>query len=300
MMKSAVIILFLGCFSFVAMAQTIGNQKIVTQSFQLPTIESISVGLYAKVIIDCSIPDGITITGDENLIDLIAYEVVDGTLKLSQKTWIQPSQHLAITIGAPRLSKIEQGTHDSTTVININNQEFAAMALIGSIALKGQTLTLSLDAESGLIDATQMDAPQTRVNIWDDGMVWMNTSKEVLGVVKNEGLLVYQDLPSKLEVTATKGGRIQSFENFQQQRSQSVQYINFKIKNNSGKKIDAFVKGPNGKGRHFSYGFPMKAGQTRKERWSVGSQVYLVTDLGLRKKLIEVKPENADQVVNLF
>ena len=39
---------------------------------------------------------------------------------------------------------------------------------------------------------------------------------------------------------------------------------------------------------------------TRKENWSVGTKVYKVNKLGLRKLLVKIKPEDAGKTVKLF
>ena len=77
-------------------------------------------------------------------------------------------------------------------------------------------------------------------------------------------------------------------------------WIPFKIKNNSWNRNNFLVIGPKKDGSSFSYGFPMMPGTTRKENWSVGSKVYKVNRLGLRKLLVEIKEEDKDKTVKLF
>ena len=60
------------------------------------------------------------------------------------------------------------------------------------------------------------------------------------------------------------------------------------------------VKGPKVDGSYFGYGFPMMPGATKKERWTVGTKVYRINRLGLRKLLVEIKAEDEGQVVKLF
>jgi len=55
-----------------------------------------------------------------------------------------------------------------------------------------------------------------------------------------------------------------------------ARFINFRLKNNSLKRINAYVRGPKPDGSHFSYGFPMLPGQVRKKDWSVTLLIELV------------------------
>ncbi|HAA13006.1 MAG TPA: hypothetical protein DCE41_15470, partial [Cytophagales bacterium] len=77
-------------------------------------------------------------------------------------------------------------------------------------------------------------------------------------------------------------------------------FIQFQLRNNSGKRIHCYVSGPKPQGGRFSYGFPMNPGQTRDKDWSIGSKVYLVSAIGTRKLLYEIKAEDEGQVVKLY
>ena len=54
--------------------------------------------MYAKVTIDASLKEGMTITADSNLQSLIGKEIEGGTLTLDQVEWIKPSQDIIIKI----------------------------------------------------------------------------------------------------------------------------------------------------------------------------------------------------------
>lgn len=118
-MKKIYILLLL--ISNVAFAQVKGNKNIVTKSYDVTSIEEIKINLYAKVTIDQSATEFLSITADENLLDLIDRDLEDGKLHLDQKEWISPSQDIIISIGAPNLRLVETGTHDITRIINLNN-----------------------------------------------------------------------------------------------------------------------------------------------------------------------------------
>jgi len=80
--------------------------------------------------------------------------------------------------------------------------------------------------------------------------------------------------------------------------TQKIDYIDFKLFNNSGERIQAYVKGPRGK--RFSYGFPLNPLQKRRENWPIGSKVYKVSKIGTRTLLATIEETDADGVVKLF
>jgi len=127
MKKLSILIVF---FTHIAIGQVKGNKTIVTKSYEVSTIEDVKINLYAKITIDQSAEESLTITADENLLDLIDREIIDGKLHLDQKEWISPSQSIKITIGAPSLKRVESGTHDTTKIINLDNDYLQIMAML--------------------------------------------------------------------------------------------------------------------------------------------------------------------------
>ncbi|MFK7747990.1 MAG: hypothetical protein AB8B65_06355, partial [Kordia sp.] len=80
MKKILIAILLIGN---VALAQVKGNKKVITRTFPLENIQKIKINFYAKVTIDqAATTESMTITTDENILDLIGKEVVDNTLYL--------------------------------------------------------------------------------------------------------------------------------------------------------------------------------------------------------------------------
>lgn len=88
-----------------------GNKSIETRTFDIPNLKELKVNLYAKITVDQSLTNGMQITADSNLFNLIDTKITNGKLNLNQLEWIQPSQKIIINIGSPSLEKIITGTH---------------------------------------------------------------------------------------------------------------------------------------------------------------------------------------------
>lgn len=279
-------------------AQVKGNKTIITRSFPVEQLTSIEMNLYAEVVINCAAEEAMTITADENLMNLIETSVDDGHLRLTQKEWIQPSTAIQISIGAPNLERIQNTVHENTIVRNINRDEFRASAIIGALTLDGKVNELYADGELGTVNAKAVEANVVTINLWDRGKIELGSPKEIKGSVKEDGRVIYEGMVSRVAVQTRSGGTIMKASEVVVDNS--AKYIDFKIKNNSGKRINCYVKGPNPDGSKFSYGFPLKPGQVRKKSWSVGSKVYLVSKIGTKKLLTEIAATDEGEVVKLF
>ncbi len=297
-MKKLYILLLL--ISNISLAQIKGNKKIVTKSYNVTTIKEVKINLYAKITIDQSIEESLTITADENLLDLIGKDVEDGKLHLDQKEWISPSKAIIITIGAPNLRRVKTGTHDTTKIINLDNDYLQILAPIGNIIVEGKTKELRIGAELAKVNASKTEAEKVFVNLWSWGNVSVNPTKELWAEVSNNGKLLYKTKPKKFRIKNKKGGQVMSLSEKDNIKDPDAIFINFKIKNNSENRHHFYVVGPKPDGTKFSYGFPMMPNTKRKENWSVGTKVYKVNSLGFRKLLITVKKKDQDKIIDLF
>ncbi|WP_431158060.1 GIN domain-containing protein [Winogradskyella poriferorum] len=298
-MKQITLLLLL--VSVTSWAQIKGNKTIETQTFTTESIERVKINLYAKITIDqSSTENSISITADSNLFDLIAKELDNGELALDQIEWISPSEPIIIKIGAPDLKRVDSGTHDTTRIINVNNDYLQIMAPIGNVIVEGRTKELRLGAELATIDASEMIAEDVYVNLWKYGKITVNPQNKLWADVSNDGRLIYLNKPEDFTKKTKNGGRIVAQSEAETLKNPNAEFIKFKIKNNSSNRNQFYVVGPKPDGSKFSYGFPMMPNSKRNENWSVGTKVYKVSALGFKKLLVKIKKEDEGKVVNLF
>lgn len=296
MKKLSLLLLLVG---MTGLAQIKGNKTIVTKTIDVENIENININLYAKISIDQTAEESLTITADENLFENIRKEVVNGTLYLDQINWVSTSQDIIIKIGAPNLRRVEQGTHDETR-ITVNNEFLNVMAPIGMVKIRGNTNELRLSAETATIDASKTEAREVYVNLWSYGTMLVNPSEKLSGEVSNDGKLFYINKPHKLNINVKKDGKVLAFEDKDQLQIPEAKYISFKIKNNSNNRHDFYVVGPKQDGSKFSYGFPMMPYTKRHENWTIGTKVFKVNTLGIKKLLVTISAEDEGETVDLF
>ncbi|WP_435578768.1 GIN domain-containing protein [Gilvibacter sp.] len=242
---------------------------------------------------DPEAPEGVTITGDSNLLELIGKTAVNGTLTLDQIEWIQPSQDLIIKIGAPKIEALEHGTHDTTYVINLNAEQFSVEANVGLVILSGNVERLNVESKLATINASSLKANNATVNISSRGSATVNVSNKLETQLDEDASLKLFTEPKVITgnyqapQTATAPVEIPD-------------YISFKIKNNSWNRRNFYVEGPNQDGSSFSYGFPIMPGFSRAERWTVGTKIYLDKAVGKGKLLHTVTAQDEGATIKLF
>lgn len=277
------------------MAQVKGNKKMETRTISVVGLTDLEMGLYAKVTIDAFAKAEMTITTDSNLLDLLDVDITDGTMRLSQMEWIQPSRPIVITLGAPQLKRLQVDVHESVILKNISRQNLSLMAINGTIVVDGTVEELGVGAERGIIDAKGLTAQKVYLNIWGSGKA----------IIKAEDLLESQlSEDARLELIGQpqeiKGDVQPNVVRNEAMADGKGVYINLKIKNNSWNRNHFSVKGPKPDGSMFGYGFPMMPGAIKKERWTVGTKIYKVNTIGLKKLLVEITAEDEGKVVRLF
>ena len=229
-----------------------GNKTIETRVFSAQDLKEIKVNLYANITIDQSAKEEMTITADSNLFDKIDTEIVDGKLHLDQLKWIQPSQKISIKIGAPNLRRVETGTHETLQILNVDSEYLNVMSPLGKVVVSGKVEQFNIGLENGEINASKLKAENVRVNIWGYGKATIYAENEISSIIKNEGRLVLVNSPKTM-----KGDTKKALAKTQEIDNTKVNWIRFKIKNNSNNRNHFVVVGPKSDGSKFGYGFPM-------------------------------------------
>ncbi|MET1259507.1 DUF2807 domain-containing protein [Flagellimonas sp. DF-77] len=293
-MKKALYIIAL-TFAMVMQGQVKGNGNIISKTIAYENLTDITISIYADITIDADRKAGITLTGESNLLPLIDTEVVDGKLQLDQLKWIQPTKRIQITIGAPNLKRVEQGTNDNAKIINLNREFFTASALNGKLELSGRVGTLNISNENGTVDAAELTVDQVELNIWGWGKAIVAPSRSIGGRMAQEAEIELRSNPTSIDAAIAK-----AIDRNAVKDQGAVQYIRFKIKNNSANRHQFYVVGPKPEGGKFSYGFPMMPGSIRKEHWTTGTKVYKISALGIKKLIRKIEIQDEDTVVKLF
>jgi len=291
MKKLTFILLLVG---MTGVAQVKGNKNITTRTIDMQGLTAIEMGLYAQVVIDQNATAEMIITTDSNLQELIDTEVVDGILKLAQLEWIQPSQRIKITIGAPSLTRLQVGVNETLLLKNVDREAISLMALNGEIVAFGKANKVGIGAENGTVNASKLEVKQANVNIWGHGKAIVNATELVESTLDKNARLEFVQQPEKVI------GETNTISEEAKTAFAKAKYIDIKIKNNSWNRNHFVVKGPKQDGSYFGYGFPMMPGTVKKERWTIGTKVYKVNKIRVKKLLVTITEKNEGETLELF
>ena len=284
----------------ISFAQIRGNGNIITKEIKVTSFEKIHINFPVKVVIDANADYGLTITTDENILPEIVLGNKNSELEILQDKWIEPSKMVEAKIGTKGLTKLEVGGYGKTKVINLNEDEFRLINLVGNVVLEGKVNTLRYSMETGDLKATQLLAQHVIGDIWSHGEATVNAVESLEGTISGNGKLVYLTTPKVFKVKVKDNGEVFSLdENSKQEKEmEAVQYVEVKLKNNQFVRIQTYVQGP--RKRKFSYGMPFNPQQVRAERYPVGTKIFRVNKFGLRKLLVTIEAADEGQTVDLF
>lgn len=285
-MKASIsIVLFLSLINPI-ICQIVGNGKMTEKRIQVAQLENIDVQFNAKITLDYDQEEWMTIQADENVIDYIGITYEEGTLLLDQVKWIEPSKQPTITIGCPMLKTIFQGTHSKTTIKNVRGPLLNVQGNVGTIKIEGDIEVLLIHTENSDVDAKELAVRTVSIGDHCKSTIMLNTFDTL---VKSES--------SKPNITSNMPSHASKVSDTP---VPEVTFISLVVKNNSIRRNNFYVTGPNGRGGTFSYGFSIFPFLTKKKRWSVGTTVYKESSHGKLEKLLTITADNADQTVKLF
>ncbi len=289
-MKNSIFLLVSVLFFNPLFSQINGNGLMETMTRSVANMTSIDVQFYADIILDFNQEETMVIRADENILKYINIDFTEGHLVLDQAKWIEPSKQPQITIGCPNLKRVFQGTHSSTSLINVKGDVLTLDGNVGNLLLDGKISELRINTTKTKVDARNLKIGTVKIGTDCKAKVTLDVYDEL---VKNDcdSPIIENLNANKIEKQIAKENAV---------TKSKVKFIKFRIKNNSLNRHAFYVKGPNGRGAHFSYGFSMSPFKTRHENWSIGTTIYKESRSGKLTELVVITKENEGGIVDLF
>lgn len=287
------ILFFLGEIS----AQIKGNGIMETRIRSLSLFTELEVDFPAHVTVNCKELAKLEITADENVFKGIEIKHEGGKLRILQKEWIQPTKNVKITIGAPFLHKLTTSGYGEFFINNLDGPLFSVNNPVGKVHLAGKVEKLEVNMRTGTLEALQLHSKKAEVNIEGYGEAKIHAIEHLKARVGDNKEDKWLDKGTNIRLIKDDAESWITYGSWEEKKLDAPKRIDLKLKNNSGAKADFFVEGP--RGNSFSYGFPIKAGASRKENFPIGSRIYLDKLLG-RKLIHTVTASDANQTVSLF
>jgi hypothetical protein len=171
------------------------------------------------------------------------------------------------------------------------------------------------DATEQIVEAFDKNGPQAAWDVYsafrqDPKQLKLHNRRDLAILAFEQGLVsfalqildhVVEDFPDLEQAEQLKRDLLAEFmpkpSAEMQRKKNGLLYVELAIRNNTGKIVQTYVRGPT---KHpFSYGIPIPIGKVRVEKWPVGTRLYETQD-GVRKELLLiVSQESAGEIISL-
>lgn len=281
-------------------AQIKGNGNIITQEIEVIPFEKIHINFPVLLEIDANADYSLTMTSDDNILPKIVLKNKNNQLSILQDEWIQPTKMVRVKIGTRGLSTLEVGGYGDANITNLNQEKFNLINSVGKVTLVGKVNELTFMIETGNLDASKLITNKIKAEIWSHGEAIVNVNELLEGKISENGKIIYLEEPSVLDLTIGEDGEVISLADnkVQKKDAQPVKYIKVNLRNNHFSRIQTVVRGP--KNKKFGYGMPFNPKQTREENYPIGTKIFKVSKLGMRKLLVTITAEDEGKTLDLF
>lgn len=211
-----------------------GNGNFITKVISVSSYDKIEVSGFFDINLTKGEPGSISIEVEENLVDYIEVEVVNGELRIGQEKgkYIVPSRSKGITIAVPfkemnRVSLVGSGSIKSEEIINqqifdsklsgsgvidltINaNEATAKVTGSGNLNLKGDTEKFNCAITgSGKINASALESKQVNASVTGSGDCKVFCKESLEARATGSGDIIYYGNPTKKDTKITGSGDI--------------------------------------------------------------------------------------------
>ncbi|GEM_PF-2312105 len=295
-------VIALAIFSIASLAahgQINGNGNLETKAFNFEGIEQIKFQVTVRAELDLSLNDEFFVRTDENIFEHLKVKQKGNTLIIDQIEWIEPTA-LHITAGLKGLQKLSSSAWGNISIKNMEQESFSAYMDVGRLSMEGTLVSLNAKVGAGSIDARNVQMKNVNARIDQNGRIITDNAQVINLTGDGYGQFVY-DRADVLNWTDNTSEIVSStLEEFkyQEDNKNDVLYVDLKLKNNSGKKIDIVFRGPID--APFGYGIPIRAKGVKSERLPVGTRIYQESLLGKDKLLLTITEDNKNETLNLF
>jgi len=175
-----------------------GDGVLKTEMRDVTDFAEISVDGTVKLDLVTGPLDKLTITGDENLLPLVATEVVGGRLTIHQTKSMHSKTPLVVSIHAPAVARIDTAGLANVIASGLTGPTFTFTSNgVTDSQLSGQVSSLEIDSSgTGVVRAAGLTAKQARVTVSGAGSVEVNATDQLKANVSGVGSVKYRGTPA--------------------------------------------------------------------------------------------------------
>jgi uncharacterized membrane protein YphA (DoxX/SURF4 family) len=297
------IMLLSACSTNAQMKPLNGSGKIITKTCGYKNFDKINIqDLAGNITVEVGKPFAITAAIDDNLASLLQITESNGELKLqlegnhSNRLYIEET-NINIKISMPSITAALHSANSKLLIEGISGKKFRIKNYEnGTAIIKGISEELEIIcAGNGEVKATEMVAQKVDVTKRGNGNVYLKINNSFAARGSGNG-----DIINEGNGRAQAGSGVQGNGDIKYPNNPRVtfngeapsKYVHTIIKNQTNKDVELTVRYPV-KG---SYGIAVKANDSLKESFPIGTKLYRGNQVTMFKKAVyKVTPENNNQ-----
>lgn len=208
---SGVLTLFiLGCIGANG-PRIVGSGVAKTEQRDVAGFEKVRIDGSANVQIAVGTPISVSVTTDDNLLDIITTEIHGDTLVIGSKQTHSTRLGVKVAITVPDLQGVEINGSGDINVTGLNAEKFSAIIRgSGDIRVSGVTQDLSAEIKgSGDLHLGDLKATNGSVSIAGSGDGTVNVSDQLTVSVAGSGDIRYKGSPKNIQKSIAGSGSVQ-------------------------------------------------------------------------------------------
>lgn len=191
-----------GCVGFPVGIEGSGVSK--TETREVGAFQGVSNDCVGSVSIKIGTPQSVTVTFDDNLLEIVETSVVDGELKVTTTDSYSSKIGLKVEITVPELDKLNLTGVGSIKATGIDNESLTIrQSGVGSLKVEGKTKSVDLNVSGvGSADLAGLEAEKANAVVSGVGGASVFASESIVGNVSGVGGLTVHGNPKEKDVKA--------------------------------------------------------------------------------------------------
>lgn len=175
-----------------------GSGTVAEEARPAEPIESIELRISCNVVGEVSDSASLTITGDDNLLQYIRTQVIDGKLRIDSEERLKPSSVIKVNITSPELKGASISGSGKIMLNGIETPHFHA-SISGSGSIQAAGTSENVDATisgSGNIDLLSLPSVNASASISGSGLIQVDAKQSLNAHISGSGSIRYAGDPT--------------------------------------------------------------------------------------------------------
>lgn len=187
-----------------------GSGKLETREIAVDPFDQLEVSGAFDVVVSVGGEQKVTVTFDDNLLDLLELRVDDGELELGWRKSCRPSRGSKVAITVPDLREVEVSGAGDLDVTGLKGIRFEAeVSGAGDLTLAGSVEVFELELSgAGDVDAKKLEAQVVSAEISGAGSADVHASRRIEAEVSGAGDLTYRGDPQERDIDVSGAGSV--------------------------------------------------------------------------------------------